>query len=381
MALYQRVRKSISPPTARQLWILSGGRCQYRGCNCELWVDSLSMKNINKAYISHIIAASPNGPRGNESESKKLEIDIENLMLLCDECHNRIDESDVDSHSIELLRKMKTLHQERIRRVTGIHESQRSSVISYLCKIGDFYPILTKSKAFNTIMPEYFPAFDYILEGGTKNTFIEDHQEDYWKNESSALELWFGRNVTPLIDTKECTHISVFALAPQPLLIKLGTLIPDLIPTRVYQYFRNPSDSWIWENNESGIGARLISPENTTGIPVLIISLSALVNPNRITSLFLNQELSIWEVTVDSPARDCIRTLKQLEEIKSVFRKAFDEIKVSYSDNNSIHVFPVMPNSAAVEFGRVRMQKADLPMVIYDQNNKHKSFIPAITIN
>jgi hypothetical protein len=331
--------------------------------------------------MSHIIAASPNGPRGDKTESKRLEIDIENLMLLCDECHNRIDESDVDSHTIEILRNMKALHQERIRRVTGIHESQRSAVISYLCKIGDFFPILTKSKAFNTIQPGYFPAFDYILEGGTKNLFIEDHQEDYWKNESSALEHWFGRNVEPLIDTKECAHLSIFALAPQPLLIKLGTLIPDLIPTRVYQYFRNPSDSWRWENFESDIGTKLISPENKTGIPVVIISLSAPVNSNRITSLFPDQEVSIWEITVDSPGRDCIRTINHLEEVKSTFRKAFDEIKVNYSDNISIHVFPVMPNSAAVEFGRVRMQKADLHLVIYDQNNKLNSFIPSITIN
>ena len=46
------------------LWAISGGRCEYEGCNTPLYMDILTKKKYNKAYIAHIVADSLDGPRG-----------------------------------------------------------------------------------------------------------------------------------------------------------------------------------------------------------------------------------------------------------------------------------------------------------------------------
>ena len=56
------------------------------------------------------------------------------------------------------------------------------------------------------------------------------------------------------------------------------------------------------------------------------------------------------------------------------FRQLLDLIKARHGQNNLLHVFPAVPVSIAVEIGRVWMPKADLPMNIYEQNQKTNGF-------
>jgi len=62
-------------------------------------------------------------------------------------------------------------------------------------------------------------------------------------------------------------------------------------------------------------------------------------------------------------------------------RNAFDRVKAYHGQHSVLHLFPAMPVSAAIELGRVYMPKADLPLVIYDQQNKYKAFIRTIQLN
>jgi hypothetical protein len=57
-----------------------------------------------------------------------------------------------------------------------------------------------------------------------------------------------------------------------------------------------------------------------------------------------------------------------------------DRIKAVHGDDAILHVFPAVPVSVALEMGRVRMPKADLKMIIYDQNRTLGGFVQAIAI-
>lgn len=377
----RRTRKNIPPGIVRKLWVQSAGRCQYIGCNSSLWKDDLMHKDMNKAYISHIVAASPAGPRGDKEKSKELEINYDNLLLLCDECHNRIDESDKENHSVDLLMEMKKEHEHRINLVTGIGEANRSLVISYIAKVGDYYPALSKNKAFETIIPTHFPFKGHFIQGGTKNSPIDDHEELYWETETVALERWYKQNVMPYLNDGSCTHISLFAVAPQPLLIKLGSLVSELQPADVFQYFREPSDSWKWQVDDSDLDCQIIAPATFNGVPVLKLELSAPVNDERITTVFGEQEVNIWTVRIANPRRDFLKSRLHLQQLKQTFRSVLDQLNVAHPNHRQVHVFPIAPNSAAIEFGRVRMPKADKELVLYDQNNKKDSFIKTLTIS
>ena len=46
-----------------------------------------------------------------------------------------------------------------------------------------------------------------------------------------------------------------------------------------------------------------------------------------------------------------------------------------------INLFPALPVSAAVEVGRVWMPKADLPLIVYDQNRRVNGFSRTIQVD
>src|SRR5690606_39082729 len=127
----KHTRPAIPDKALRKLWVNSGGRCQYDGCNDFLLEHALVKAQYNKAYVAHIISADPDGPRGDEILSPQLATDYNNLMLLCDECHRLIDRDDVGGHPVERLIEMKRKHEARIRLVTGIEPNRESHLLLY----------------------------------------------------------------------------------------------------------------------------------------------------------------------------------------------------------------------------------------------------------
>ena len=108
----------IPEKTKILLWGKAAGRCQYEGCNKVLYQDTLTKCEFNKAYIAHIVADKPDGPRGNTVESEQLKDKLSNLMLLCDTHHRLVDKEDVIGHPRTRLEKMKEEHERRMEILT-----------------------------------------------------------------------------------------------------------------------------------------------------------------------------------------------------------------------------------------------------------------------
>jgi hypothetical protein len=377
--IVNRVRKAIPPGIARKLWVKSGGRCQYDGCNIPLWKDSLMQKDLNKSYISHIVAAKEDGPRGDSILSKELESDFNNLMLLCDECHRRIDKSETKIHTRELLIEMKTTKERNIELLTNLTPDKKSHLVSFTSKIGSFDPAINFEDCVQAVLPKYYPVSDNIIQLGTKNLVFEDNKQNYWEVHSLQLEEMVKRKITPLIYQEKKNHFSIFALAPQPSLIKLGSLLSELSICEVYQLHREPSQTWKWQNEDEAFKVKLIEPVEIFSKAVLVISMSDNVTKERIINT-LGNDISIWTITVENPNRNILKNRQTLINFKNQVRDAFSKIKQHYESNNPIHIFPVMPNSCAIETGRVWMEKADLPLIIFDQNSTNNGFSKAIEI-
>jgi len=90
-------------------------------------------------------------------------------------------------------------------------------------------------------------------------------------------------------------------------------------------------------------------------------------------------DASIWTVTVDVPHNDMMRSRSLLSELRAALRKLFNEIISHYTQSTVLHIFPAAPAAANVELGRVRMPKADMPWMIYDEQQP-KGFQHALTI-
>ena len=79
--------------------------------------------------------------------------------------------------------------------------------------------------------------------------------------------------------------------------------------------------------------------------------------------------------------KEIVKSRGQLSAIRTLFRQLFDEIKAAHGQAALLHVFPAMPVSLAVELGRARSPKADMPWRIYDQVNGLGGFVPALEIH
>jgi len=376
----KEVTRHIKKEVERILWARSAGRCQFNGCNRILYKSSTTQEKVNIAEKAHIFSISERGPRGwgpfitNKNELNELD----NLLLVCHNCHKTIDQDkEGKRYPAKLLIKWKKQHEKRIEIVTGICPDKKSHVVLYGAKIGNENSPLNPKAAMEAMFPEWYPAEERPINLSMLCSH-EDRIDAYWQTESNHLYSTFNNYIKPRIEESAPCHFSLFSLAPQPLLILLGTLLTDKIPVEVYQLHREPP-TWKWQNHPDGFDFIINKPLSTEHNPALIISLSDRISPERVISV-LDQDVSIWELTVKDCHNDFLKSQAQLSMFRESIRRLLVSIKKSHGNKCLLRIFPAMPLACAVEFGRVRMPKADMPLIIYDQNNKAGKFIKAIQI-
>jgi hypothetical protein len=376
-------RQPIKRSIERELWARTAGRCQFHGCNRVLYKSPTTQEKVNISEMAHVHPISKVGPRGHEPYEENNEglDDIENLMLLCHDCHKTIDQDKYGIiYSVQLLQQWKKEHESRVRTVTGIEANLKSHVVFYCSNIGDHLSWFQQGDAVVAMFPERYPVSEnpICLSMAWNN---KDSTPSFWKQEVVNLEQEFERKIKPLINAKEAImHFSLFSMAPIPLLIKLGTLFSDKIPVDTYQRFREP-EGWRWQEFPEGFKFIIKQPEKKNGKPILVISLSDTIKHERIKEI-MGEEVSIWELTVpkDHIGNDNIRNKVQHSMMRTKIRDLMVQIKEMHG-SVPLSIFPAMANSCSVEMGRARMPKADMPWIIYDQNNEKHGFIKTLTIN
>ncbi len=124
---------------------------------------------------------------------------------------------------------------------------------------------------------------------------------------------------------------------------------------------------------------RLREPTRSDGPIALVFALSATITDNRITDI-LGADAAIWAIEAEQPHNDIMKRPTDLAEFRRLARSIFNTIKARHGEQAVINIFPAMPVSAAVEVGRVWMPKADLPLVVFDQNRRLQGFVRALEI-
>lgn len=374
--------RNIKRTVERELWACAAGRCQFSGCNKILYRSSVTQEPVHTAEKAHIYSISEKGPRGwgNSNGSSEVLNDISNLILVCHECHCKIDQDIVgSSYTVELLQRWKLEHERRVELVTGIDFDKKSHVILYGANIGKEESPINFNSCAQTMFPDWYPANRQPVQLSIRGSELRDNTSEYWQAEETSLHQSFLKKVVPLIQEDQCKHFSVFALAPQPLLIKLGTLLTDKISVETYQPHREPK-GWHWQQDSFEEFSYIIEqPKEITSKVALLISLSDHVDRQRIRDI-LGNKVSIWELTIQNPHNDFMKSKEQLSLFRKEIRRLMVDIKQNHGQRTPLHVFPVMPVSCAVEFGRARMPKADMPWIIYDHSYKEQKFIYAIEI-
>lgn len=371
--------RDIPEPVQRVLWGRTAGRCEFAGCNVPLWKSSITQETVNKAQKAHIYSFANEGPRGHDGVSGEALNAADNLMLVCHQCHQKMDkEKDGGRYTPEILQRWKQEHERRIEIVTGIDPDRQSHVLLYGAGIGDHNSPLSFKPAAWAMFPNRHPANDRPIEIPTLNSWQRNRDKEFWQLEDDHLTRLFDHRVRERIQDGEITHLSVFALAPQPLLVRLGSLLTDIPEVDVYQRHREPQ-TWKWQTSSSEISYSMDTPTKISGSPVLVLSLSANIADERITAV-LGDDVTFWRLTILDPHNDFMRSREQLREFRVLARQLLRQIKDAHGPDTVINVFPAAPVSVAVELGRVRQPKADLAIRIFDQVNDCGGFVPTLTI-
>lgn len=375
-------RASISKKVENQLWARAAGRCEFRGCNKILYTDDLTKLKDNLSVISHIIAYEKDGPRGHETLSDQLKTDISNLMLTCKD-HGKIFDSHehVAKYPVELLREYKKEHEERIKILTGVLEDFKTHVLLFLAPIGGRTFNIDQSQIFHALQPRY-PSTEYPYSIDMSDICNVETKEG-WPFLCQTINQKFKDIFKNGVNRKDFHHISVFALAPIPLLVYLGSLIGDISNVDLYQKHRS-TDKWTWKDeSEEGVDFyQILVPEkhSTASNTGIAISVSGDVDKENIRGI-LGDDCNLYEIRASKPGLDFLSSKAKLKAFSLAYRELLRDIRGVNGHFNEIHLFSASPAPVAIESGRAVLPKSDPPIKVYDFIGKDGGFVYALTIN
>lgn len=372
------VTRHISTRTSSFLWGRAAGRCQFDGCNRPLWKSLVTQEAMNAAERAHIYSFGEDGPRGHQGVEESSLNAHDNLILVCHQCHELIDQDRVGKkYSASLLLGWKRIHEARMELVSGIDPAKDSHVVLYGANIGKHSAPVSREATLPVLFPNRYPASDVPIELGMHNSSWEDRDDEFWRVEDVNLARQYESKVKTLLATGDIHHLSIFGLAPQPLLVRLGTLLTDLVTVDVYPLLREPK-GWGWDDSAADLEYRVTPPTDYQGAPALVLSLSGTIAPERVTRA-LGPSVSIWNISLADPHNDALRSRVHLQKLRQALRVLLDRIK-SFHEGQVLNIFPAVSVAAAIELGRVRMPKADMRWRIHDQVNALGGFVPALEI-
>ncbi|MGO8065739.1 SAVED domain-containing protein [Rhizobium leguminosarum] len=207
---------------------------------------------------------------------------------------------------------------------------------------------------------------------------MPDSDPPYWPLHQRLLREKYQERVKGRLERNEINRLTVFGLAPMPLLIELGRLISDISEAHVRQRVREPT-TWEWQPEPGKMELVRGAPDSNGSVIALKLGISGPIDDQRITAV-LGEDVSIWSLSAKDANNDILRTRSDLALWRKEIRAVFEAIKDRHGNAGIIHLFPAIPVSAAIEVGRVWMPKAHLPMRIYDHNRALGGFRQTLDI-
>lgn len=362
----------IQQDTTRMLWAVSAGMCEFSGCPNRLYTHHVTKENINLAQRAHIYAFSNGGKRFSPLLPRSKINDINNLMLVCGSCHELIDSSNTD-YSAEQLLAMKKEHEERIRLLTSIKPDLRSEVVIYNCNIGDRPVRIQEYHANESITPNFYPARIAPINL-SPDLRLYDNELDFWSVMAKDLERRLEAHEPSIRDK----HISLFAVAPQPLLFKLGTLLNRNYNVSVRQPQGNIA-LWRWQEEGQTISLQLNeSGEDYFDKVVISVEITARLSEKELQNIFEGHR--IFRIMANDYGPNAIKSEADLSAVTHEFRKVLNKIRLSCSEGVQVSLLPLAPVAVSIETGR-QLMKGDPIITVYDRNYITKEWVPVLSIH
>ena len=375
----KNVRLGIPEKVRAQLWVAAAGRCEFNCCNKPLDRNVLTKQAIFVGQHAHIIGDSVHGPRGNLELSKKLSQDASNIMLVCRDCHWTIDQLE-DDYPIELLRRMKKRHEDRIQRLYDLDECKDSVAVVLRHPIKRIHvPQFSDRDVQTAILANsdfcHAPA-EHTVQLDYRSRAARESDPAYWTEMVTQLRDDYQRQMHLAAQDGHPAHLSIFAFGPMPLAMQVGALIGNKVEASTFQWDR-VAESWRYRL-ERKYERQTISH---TKVPAAIgkdlalaVSLSGEVDRQALGAAVPG--LEVVRLGVPSPTPELVEDADDVRHFRSKITALMADIR--NQGYRRVHVFPAMPLSLAVEFGRQLLPKADPAMGVWDY--QEGVFVPTLEV-
>jgi hypothetical protein len=290
---------------------------------------------------AHIVAASDGGPRADASMGRVDKDDYKNLILLCRNCHRRVDQQP-HTYIVERLKTLKSTHEDWVR--TSLPERALSATgWTSLFMLAD-HPIDTKSTS-EALAPDF-------VTGDLISLRIENDPED-WGSVNDEIAALVRRLLTDG-DIFEF-RLAVFPLAPVSACVALGYHLTNRPNVRCFQYHRDDR-SWVWPPcqvppQDLSITGINIAPDPDCQSVVFVFSVSARITAEAIAPYLDASDHHIY-FTVDEPSSAWLCHPDQLRWFAGEARQAFENASELFPNANAWHFFFAGPASLAVVVGQ-----------------------------
>lgn len=364
-------RKDVPDSTRIRIWAKAAGRCVLCATYLLDGADSF-WHAIPVGQIAHIVGAGSgkNAPRGESDLDANERSSEENLLLLCYRCHKRIDDKVYrDKYTVEYLTQRKQLHERRVREVTDFAILRPTSVVTVSADIRGTAAPVSLSQVAEALRPEGYTGMGDDTRNGAFTLFLPGNSNDGWAWDAHRTELdRLTARVAEAVTAGDIETISVFALAPIPSLVYLGSKLDDKTETRLFRRKRvDDVTAWAWddETQTPKFDVALISSPTPANEATVIVELTSPVKESRLPSGLTSLPRVIISPTGQMPHPELISTRAALEEFGRAWREALTRIENDLPDVRTLHLIASVPAPVAIAMGRYRMRTAQPTVVVY----------------
>lgn len=375
-----RDARNVPDHTKLLLYVRAGGRCEFDGCNEYLLEHHVTLDAVNVGQLAHIVAFKERGPRGDDP-ARPVDInDAANLMLLCHRCHTEIDNRETGAKfSREILDGFKRDHEARIFHLTGRKSQRKTTIVEIRAKIGGQVTAIPEAQIWDAVTPMYPAGREWCV---IDLTTFDDDSAEYYAVARRAIEDEL-RHVYSRGGGRDLpTHISVFGLAPIPLLVFFGSQLSNKGPVELFQKHRDTQD-WSWKTDGAPVGYefRAIRRGSDATRVALVLSLSASLDLTRLPPM-IDETYSVYEITLvnTTPNPLFLRRREDLAAFRSVYHEAHAAILRDHGSLTSIDVFPAVPAPIAVACGFELFPKVSPTLRVYDHDQRRGGWVHALDV-
>jgi hypothetical protein len=308
--------------------------------------------------------------------------DIRNLILTCRDHGKLIDDKAQEAdYPEEILLAYKQEHERRVRLVTAHAEDMQTQVLLLQGSIDRQDVIIDPVDAHRAIQPKY-PVDENPTVIDLSGSRLPAEGEVFFELMACSITQQIQELLTRRAGATRAASLSVFAIAPIPLLIHAGRCLGDTQRIDLYQRHRDTQD-WIWKEDEE---AQAFYEIVRSGEPVaaerpfaLAFSISGLIS-HELIARAVGTEPCLYEIRAREPGRDFLRSRKRLELFSYEVRNAVVALGDAHYARKVIHVFAALAAPMAIEFGR-HIKSLDTPFIIYEYENSRHAYVPALRMN